>query len=343
VTVGFSEAAFDEREVAGQVARHFATDHEEVEVTAEAAAALDKLTWHFDEPFADSSLIPTYYVSEAARRRVTVALSGDGGDESFAGYRRYLFDVLENGLRSLLPGPARGLLAAVGRVYPKADWLPRPLRARTLLRHLVLDPAESYLRSVAPVVPEVRDLLLDPALVGAAGTHDPLDRFRDLYSRAPAGDPLSRIQYIDLKTYLPDDILTKVDRAAMAVSLEVRVPLLDHEIVELGARMSPRLKLRGRTGKWVLREVLRGKVPDRVVDGGKKGFSVPLRRWMARDLARTFEERVLDSPMDELRAGEMRKIFEQHRSGLIDHGPVLFGLLALHLWRDRFLRGEGVT
>lgn len=338
VTVGFSESAFDEREVARSVARSLGTDHREIEVQPSAAEVLESLSWNFDEPFGDSSLIPTYYVSKAARERVTVALSGDGGDENFAGYRRYRYDVLENRLRGLLPGPLRWGVGLLGRGYPKADWLPRPLRAKTLLTNLSRDPVEAYYRSVSCILPEVRDSVLSGDLLASCRDYDPLDRVRSIYDSSGAPDGLSRIQHLDLKTYLPDDILTKVDRASMAVSLEVRVPLLDHRIVELAARIPSRFKLVKGTGKWILREAIRPHVPREVVDGSKKGFSIPLRRWMKDDFSSLIRERVLENPAPFFDGDRLKSLDGEHRRGLADHSTVLFGALVFHLWYDRFVR-----
>ncbi len=342
VTVGFSDAEFDERSVARGVAKHLNSDHEELEVQPSALPVLELLSWHYDEPFGDSSLIPTYYVSKAARQRVTVALSGDGGDENFAGYRRYRYDVLENRLRSFFPGVLRQGLAGLGALYPKADWLPRPLRAKTLLTHLGMDPAEAYYRSVSPIRPEIRDRVLSQDLLRQTHGYDPLDRFRKLHREAPAEDLLSKIQYIDLKTYLVDDILTKVDRASMAVSLEVRVPLLDHKIVEFAARLPVDLKLaRDGTGKAVLREMLRTKIPAPSVDGRKKGFSIPLRRWIREEFSELMEDRVLSNPAPFFDGDVLRSLYKEHCRGIADHSTVLFGAVVYHLWQDRFLTGGG--
>ena len=211
------------------------TDHYEMNISPDAVGALEKLTWYFDEPFADSSAIPTYYVSWAARQKVTVALSGDGGDENFAGYRRYYFDRLENRVRSLLPGCLRkNIIGTLAKIYPKADWLPQVFRAKTLLTNVSLDPAEGFYNSMSWFGP-LKETILNPDLRKELNGYNSSQLFHAYYESANTDDPLSKIQYIDFKTYLVDDILTKVDRASMAHALEVRVPLLDHEFVELVA------------------------------------------------------------------------------------------------------------
>ena len=233
-SVGFDEKAFDESKEAAEFAAAIGTDHHEETVRADALAVLDKLVWHYDEPFADSSAVPTYYVSQAARRHVTVALSGDGGDENFAGYRRYFYDCMEQRARSVLPdGFRRPVFGALGRWYPKLDWAPRFLRAQATFRALSRRNVEGYFFSVSGIKPEIKSALLSGDLQSTLDGYDPLTLFEDYYNRPKCSDHLSRIQYLDIKTYLVDDILVKVDRASMANSLEVRAPLLDHVLMEM--------------------------------------------------------------------------------------------------------------
>jgi asparagine synthase (glutamine-hydrolysing) len=341
-TIGFSQASFDESRYAAETAAAFKADHREFQVEPDAVGILDKLAWYYDEPFADSSMIPTYYVCGMARKRVTVALSGDGGDENFAGYRRYYFDRLENRLRSRVPAPLRSLLfGSLGALYPKADWLPRRFRAKTLLQNLARSPVEGYFRSLTHVHPEMKARLFSGDLQRALGGYSPLSVFEDHWARCRARDPLSRVQYLDFKTYLVDDILTKVDRASMAHSLEVRVPVLDHKVVEFAARMPPDWKLRGREGKHVFKRSLAGVVPDAVFRRPKTGFSIPIHQWFRKELRGFAEDRLFGASATDLSGyldpKGVRSLWKEHQSGLRDHGAPLFAILCFSMWKERFV------
>lgn len=276
-SVGFDEKAFDESREAAEFAAAIGTDHHEERVRADALAVLDKLVWHYDEPFADSSAVPTYYVSQAARRHVTVALSGDGGDENFAGYRRYLYDSMEQRARSYLPdGFRRPVFGALGRWYPKLDWAPRFVRAQATFRALSRRNCEGYFFSVSGIKPDIKSRLLSGDLQSSLNGYDPLTLFEDYYNRPKNADHLSRIQYLDIKTYLVDDILVKVDRASMANSLEVRAPLLDHVLMEMIARMPSSLKLKGTVGKYIFKKSLDRYCRSRFSNGPSKASAC---RW----------------------------------------------------------------
>jgi len=243
-SIGFEEREFDESDYAREVAKQFRTDHHEQIVRPNALDVLNKLVWHYDEPFADSSAIPTYYVSQVARKYVTVALGGDGGDESFAGYRRYYFDQMENHLRGLIPAGLRStIFGPLGQIYPPLAGAPRFLRAKATFQSLARSPLEGYFNSVSIFRPGEKPNLFTPDFRNALGGYDSIGVLQQYYDRADTTDPLSRIQYVDIKTYLTDDILAKVDRASMAVSLEVRAPLLDHKLMETVAKIPSSLKL----------------------------------------------------------------------------------------------------
>jgi asparagine synthase (glutamine-hydrolysing) len=341
-SVGFQEAGFDELPYAREVAQSFeARSHEKI-VKADATRILDTLVWHFDEPFADSSMVPTYYVSQVAREQVTVCLSGDGGDENFAGYRRYRFDVLENRLRALLPaGIRRPLCGTLGGIYPKADWLPQIFRAKTLLTNLSLSPEEGYFHSMRWFTPEMKNLLYQESLKKALGDYDPFSTLKTYFDRTRGWEPLSRIQYVDIKTYLVDDILTKVDRASMAHSLEVRVPLLDHEVMEYAANIPARYKLHHGEGKHIFKQALREILPSEVLNRRKMGFSIPLARWFRGELKELFEEQVL--AQDAFIGGlfdvnAIRQWWAQHQRGTRDYSPHLWALVVLECWGRRFMR-----
>ena len=337
-TVGFSEEKFSEAADARSFAESLNADHHERIVTPEAVNVIEKLAWHFDEPFADASAIPTFYVSQAAREFVTVALSGDGGDESFAGYRRYAFDAMENRVRAIAPVPS--LFGALAAIYPKADWLPQPLRAKATLRNLSLEPARAYFSSVYGAASSVRDALLGGDVRAQLGDYDPFEVFAEHYNRPTTDDSLSRAQYADIKLYLADDILTKVDRASMAVSLEVRCPLLDHRLMELAARIPSSLKLKGREGKYIFKRAMSGLLPPGILARRKQGFVVPLADWLRNDLRELAESLLFDSAANDgwLEGSTVAKLWRQHQSGLRDYSRPLWAVLMFRMWQRTFQR-----
>lgn len=340
-SVGFLSDQYNELEFAQLVSSRYKTDAYEEVVTPRAIEILDKLIWHFDEPFADDSAIPTYYVSQIAKRKVTVALSGDGGDENFAGYRRYFFDRLENRIRNALPSSFRKLvIRPVAMIYPKGDWLPQPLRAKTLLSNLTCAPEEAYYRTMAAFQDQMKEQLLLPEVRNKLSGYWSYDLFDYYLSRAGTSDPLSRIQYLDVKTYLTDDILAKVDRASMAHSLEVRAPLLDHRVMELAAKMPSNLKLRGRQGKFIFKKVMAKYLPPDILYRRKMGFSVPVAEWFRSDLKRLTEEMLLGSTFESgayLNQEFIRYLWEKHQSGRWNFSKQLWAILVLEFWMRRFL------
>ncbi len=228
-TIGFDVAALDESGYADRIARRFATDHRARTVSPDDFSLIDRIGHHFDEPFADASALPTFRLCELAREQVTVALSGDGADEAFAGYRRHRFQMQGERVRALLPASLRqSLFGTLGRYYPKADWAPRPLRAKSTLLELAGDGGEAYAASVAMTPRSLRQQLFSTELQRRLGAYRAEDRYVTAMAQAPARDPLDRAQYADIRIWLPGDILTKTDRMSMAVSLEAREPLLDH-------------------------------------------------------------------------------------------------------------------
>jgi len=332
-SIGFDVGALDETSHAEKVARLFETDHRTQVVSADGFEDVDALVGIFDEPFADASALPTWKVCQMARESVTVALSGDGADEAFAGYRRQVFHAHEERARHLLPESfRRKVLGPLGRFYPKADWAPRPLRAKATLLSLAEDGAQGYARGLAAVVPELREALYRPDLTRQLGGYRAEQPLIDLMRSAPARSGLDRAQYADLKFWLPGDILTKVDRTSMAVSLEAREPLLDHRLIEFAATLPERMRVRGGQGKWLLKKAMRRYLPDDILYRPKQGFVTPVAQWLRGPLAG--EARAIASSAALARtgwfdSGVLGKLGEAHVAGRADHSRLLWQLMML--------------
>ena len=339
-SISFSVAAYNEAHYAERVARLYNTDHHEFHVTPEAVPVIEKLSWHYDEPFADSSAVPTYYVSKMARERVTVSLSGDGGDENFAGYRRYYFDMRENFVRDLIPrAMGRALFGLLGRLYPKADYLPQVFRGKAFISNIARDPVHAYFFSVSAFQEEAKGQALRADVGSSLDGYQTLDLFRDYYSQAPAADHLSRIQYLDVRTYLCEDILTKVDRASMAVSLEVRCPLLDHLFMERVARIPWHSKLAGRDGKHILKRALKQYLPDEILYRRKMGFGVPISEWLRGGVREYAEDLVLRGGGSRafFATDYLEKIWQEHQRGVRNWATELWIVMIFNLWHRRFV------
>jgi asparagine synthase (glutamine-hydrolysing) len=337
-SIGFDEQEFNEIDYARQIASKFKTIHHEKIVRPDAVSIIEKLAWHYDEPFADSSAVPTYYVSQVAREIVTVALSGDGGDENFAGYRRYYFDKRENILRSFLPlfvrRPIFGTLAAL---YPKADWAPRYFRGKATFESLSCSPIEGYFLSMSAFRPDLKEKLLHPDVHRSLAGYDSLNVFKYYYEKANTNDSLSRIQYVDIKTYLTDDILVKVDRASMANSLEVRSPILDHKFMELIATIPSSLKLQGRNKKHIFKKALEKLLPGEILYRKKMGFGVPLAHWFRNELKDMAYETVFSNHSDGIfQKRTVEQIWRQHQKGFRDRSTELWTLFMFRLWQKIF-------
>jgi asparagine synthase (glutamine-hydrolysing) len=331
-SIGFDRADHDETRYAAMVAERFATSHRSRIVAAEDFSLIDELVDSFDEPFADASALATYRVSELAREKVKVALSGDGADEAFAGYRRYRLYAAEERVRRFLPTPARGLFGAAGSLYPKLDWAPQFLRAKTTLAALGRESGEAYADAVAATSRPIRTRLYGAKLKTLLQGHRAEDRYVRAMAGAPAADALSRAQYADLKIWLPGDILTKVDRASMAVGLEAREPLLDHRLVEFAARLPARLRLRRGEGKWLLKRALSRYLPDEILRRRKMGFVTPVGAWFRGPLAGEAEAIARGPAIAELgwlEPKEIARLAAAHRAGRADHGRTLWQLLML--------------
>jgi asparagine synthase (glutamine-hydrolysing) len=339
-SIGFEEEQVSELPYARAIADRFGTRHVEHVVTPDAANLLDELTQYYDEPFADSSAIPTFLVSQLASRHVKVVLSGDGGDEAFGGYARYAHDLKEAAIRRALPSWLRRGLGQVARAWPKADWLPRPLRAKTLLTNLSLNAASAYANTLQVCRQPQRLRLLARDVAAGLNGHRPEAVVCAGYATAPRGDALAGMIAADVATLLPDDYLVKVDRASMAHGLEVRPPLLDHELLELTARIPSTLKIRAGATKWLMKQAFRDVLPEVVRTRPKQGFELPVDAWLRGPLREKVEAMVL-SPgariaglVDQAAA---RSLYQAHRAGIGRHGGVLWGLLVLASWCDRYL------
>ena len=270
---------------------------------------------------------------------MTVALTGDGGDENFAGYRRYYHDLMENRLRSCFADRLRTqAVGTLGRWYPKLDWAPRIFRAQATFHAFSRDPAAGYYYSVCGIKPEIRDQLLTRDLQVAVKGYDPFQMFHDLYHRAKTTDHLSRIQYLDIKTYLVDDILVKVDRASMANSLEVRCPLLDHKFMELIARIPSNLKLNKGRGKYIFKKALTSVLPSEVLQRRKQGFAVPLAEWFRGELKELSGDFLLtQDPLGVLDRRSVESLWRAHHTGRSDLSVPLWTILMYRLWQKSYL------
>jgi asparagine synthase (glutamine-hydrolysing) len=341
-SVGFAERPYSELDHARIVSQTVGSLHHEVLVRPSAAEVLPALVWHLDEPFADSSALPTYYVSRAARERVTVALSGDGGDEILAGYqRRYGLNRWESRLRRWLPGWFReGVLGPLGRVYPKADWLPRSLRGRFFLQNLATTFERAYFSDLSLFRADRKPGLLTPEFRIQLNGHDSFAGFVQHFMRVRGLDPLNQLLYVDLKTWLANDILVKVDRMSMANALEVRSPLLDHKLIEFAASVPPDLKYRGTISKYLLKRHLEGRVPRTVIHRPKQGFVIPLAEWLRGELRETAGELLLSQRAlgrGYLRPESVRRLWESHQHKVRDHSAQIWALMVLELWHQTFL------
>ena len=330
-SISFSDPAYDETAFARQVAERYRTHHFVDRVESDDFDLIDVLARTYDEPYADSSALPTYRVCQLARRHVTVALSGDGGDESFAGYRRYRLHAMEERLRGALPlslrRPAFGLL---GRLYPKADWAPRVFRAKSTFQALARTSADAYFHSVSILRDDMRAQLYSSDLKMRLGGYAAAEVFRRHAHRAGTDDALALVQYLDLKTYLIGDINTKVDRASMAHSLEVREPLMDHPLVEWLASLPSSLKVRGQEGKYLFKRAMEPYLPREIMYRPKMGFAVPLAQWFRGPL----RQRVRDAVLGPELAGTgffnqtyLRHLVEAHQSGARDYSAPLWTLM----------------
>jgi asparagine synthase (glutamine-hydrolysing) len=338
-SIGFDDREHSELPMARLVAEHLGTEHHELVVTPRAADVLERIAWHFDEPMADSSAVPTWYLCQMARRTVTVALSGDGGDEAFGGYTfRYLPHVLESRIRGALPPLLRApLFGMIGAAWPGSAKMPKPLRLKTILENLAVGDAEAFYRDLSELRPEARDSLYAPEFLAGLRGFTPLEVVAPYYLHSDASDALGRSQCADIQCYLTDDVLVKVDRMSMAHSLEVRAPLLDYRILEFAARIPSRIKMNSRGGKLPLRELAARRLPSRVSVMKKHGFSIPAAKWLRGELRPLAEDLLFGTKgafEGVIHRPTLSQMWQEHLSAKRDHHTVLWALMMFELWQQ---------
>ncbi|WP_165314154.1 XrtA/PEP-CTERM system amidotransferase [Vibrio ziniensis] len=338
-SIGFNEQAYDESDYATRIAERYHTNHSTKIVSAQEYDLIDQLTDIYDEPFADSSALPTYKVCQLARESVKVALSGDGGDEIFAGYRRHRFQVAEANLRNKIPYTFRKpLFGALGKVYPKADWAPQRFRAKTTFQSLAMNAVEAYGNTMSRLRTEQRNKLFTQEYITSLDGYSGLEIIKHHAKNAPTADPLKFVQYLDIKTWLPGDILTKVDRASMANSLEVRAPLLDHKLMEWAFAIKSSDNIRSNQGKFAFKNALEPYVDADILYRPKMGFSIPISQWFRGPLKEKLEKSVLSQSMFDsgyFDPKSLKQLVNDHTSGRSDHGDSLWCLLMFAQFLNR--------
>lgn len=333
-SIGFNVREFDELEYARAAALFHRTEHHEEVVTPAIPDAFAAMAYHFDEPFGDPSAIPSLYLARMTRQYVTVALSGDGADELFAGYRRYRFGAAEERIRGMFPGFFRkSVIRLAGRYYPKMDWAPRMFRAQTTLANIAQELGGAYFTSMTAFRDQGLQSVLSPEMRTLLGGYSPRECFADRFRQVSRYSPLAQMQAVDFDTYLPGDILVKADRASMAHSLESRSPWLDYRLAELACRLPDSYKLSGGIGKFIFKQAVGAQVPQKLLSRPKMGFSPPVAAWLRGTLKPVFEKLVLRTGMERyLSPDEVRRLWREHQSALHNHDRKLWNLLVLAAW-----------
>ena len=342
-TVGFGEAAHNELDAAAVTAGRFETQHHVEIVEPRLDDVLDRIVDGFDEPFADVSAVPTFHVAGMAKRHVTVVLSGDGGDEAFSGYSfRYAPHAIESVARSMLPGaPGRAAAAWLGARWPRR--VPRVLRWGTQLENIARDPAAAYFSDLCAVKPHIARQLLGLPALRDPRTSGVYDAVTEPYRRCTSTSAVQRAQYADLKIYLANDVLVKVDRMTMQHSIEVRCPLLDHRLIELAFRIPTSVKMPQQRAKHLLRQLARKRLPPELATMPKRGFSAPIAEWIAGPCASMFQHDVcrpgagVASLVD---TSYVRRLFDEHRTGRANHGQALWTVWMLARWHESTSRHQ---
>jgi asparagine synthase (glutamine-hydrolysing) len=333
-TIGFDSKRHNEAEYAREFAERIHANHHEQYIRDEPAEIVKKLVWHFDEPFADSSMVPTYYVSKMARKFVTVALSGDGGDESFAGYEKYTIDLYENRVRQLAPSPLLRLAAGISGNFPQINLLKR---INSLSSSALLDPASAFAVTNSFVTDQQAAQLFAPSFLRDISGYNPVEHTRRYYNKANGEDHLAKILFTDLKLFLPGDILVKVDRMSMANSLEMRSPLLDHKVIEFAARLPSSLKYRKGEKKFLLKQAFLPLVGQDVLTRKKHGFTVPVNTWFRNELRDMAQQSIFaSSGMDHFFAmPALQQLWDEHQRKKMNHGTLLWTIFMFSLWLEQ--------
>lgn len=341
-SIGFDSAEFDEVDFAREISEQFHTDHHEFTVRENVPDNIEKIAAYFDEPFADPSLVPTYFVSQLARQQVTVALAGDGGDESFAGYSKYAVDEMENRIRSKVPNVLRRTVMPWFQKQLAGARAPLLRKAHTLCETISREPAYGFYLTNSFFRQHLWDDVVKESFSDQLAGYHPSQVMLEHYENAPANDHLSRVLYTDFKTYLPGDILVKVDRMSMANSLEVRAPLLDYEVVEYAAKIPSALKLKQGEKKHILKRAFSGLLSNDTLYRKKMGFSVPLASWLRNELRVRSEKTLFESEAglnSYFKMERVRFLWDEHQSGRQDYSSELWSMLMFQLWFNRYITG----
>jgi len=335
-SIGFSDKRHDETAYAREIAQMFRTEHSEYEVGSDPAETVNSLFRYFDEPFADSSAVPTFHVSRLARRTVTVALAGDGGDEAFGGYEKYTADLYEDLVRQVVP---KSMLRAVN-MLTQSSGNPLLRKAHTLSSGALAEPGRAFYGTNSFIGDGALAAVMSDRLLRSCSGYDPAEHTLKYWERMKGADNASRMLYTDIKTYLPGDILVKVDRMSMAHSLEVRAPLLDYRVIEFAASLPSNWKLNGSGKKMILKKAFSACLPKTVLHRRKHGFTVPLDSWLRKELCRLAHDLFFRNPAmgEYFSLDEVRRIWRQHQEMQANHGTVLWSLLCFALWHREYMR-----
>jgi len=342
-SIGFGDRKLNELPLAKMVADQLQSNHHEFTLEPEAASVLQYIAWHFDEPFADSSAVPTWYVCQMAKKNVTVALSGDGGDESFGGYTfRYLPHIFESNIRHKIPVHLRSLIfGTLGSLWPASAKLPKALRLKTIFENLAISDAEAFYHDLIWLRSDSREKLYSNDFKQSLKGFTPFETVAPFYtSSAFSQQPsvLARALHTDINFYMTEDVLVKVDRMSMAHSLEVRSPLLDYRILEFAATLPDHLKIDKNKGKIVLRNLASEKLPKQILNHPKTGFSIPAAQWLRNELKPMAKEAIFrtDSIVNQtLNAKQLKNMWQEHQNGSRDHSVFLWSLMMLDLWQKK--------